>query len=82
MHWHLYQHSVLAVGWSEYMNGPDYCDVDVMDAVPNLLLGYGDVAVYCAVLVQRTSRWTLSLNNGMCILFVFPIRYSQTLKFQ
>jgi len=57
------QDSVLAVGWSEHMNGPDYCDVDVVDAVPHLLLGYGDVAVHCAVLVQRTSRWVLGLYH-------------------
>ena len=33
-HKHLFQDSVLAVGWSEYMLGLDYYDVDVADAVP------------------------------------------------
>jgi hypothetical protein len=54
------QDSVLAFGWSEHMNG---CDVDVLDAVPHLLLGYGDAAVHCAVLVQRTSRWVPELYH-------------------
>ena len=59
-HTHLFQDSVLAVGWSEHMLGPDYCDVDT---VPHPLLGYGAVAVHCTVLAQPTSVCVLGFYH-------------------
>ena len=68
-HTHLFQHPVLAVRWSEHILGHEdadhaaLCDVDVVDAVPDLLLGYGVVAMHRAVLVQPTSVCVLRLYH-------------------
>jgi len=66
---HLFQHPVLAVRWSEHILGHEdayyaaLCNIDVVDALSHLLLGYGVVAVHCAILVQPASVCILRLYH-------------------
>jgi len=56
------------------MLGLDYaafCDVDVVDAVPHLLLGVTVMLLYCAILVQPTSVYVLGLCDRLLVCAFF-----------